>query len=52
MSYLPKVVMKMRVGGASNRSLKNIIHKTKEDVKALEKQLGFLASCFAIQKPF
>jgi glycosyltransferase len=25
MSYLPKVLVKMRVGGASNRSLKNII---------------------------
>ncbi len=35
MSYLPKVLIKMRVGGASNRSLKNIIQKTKEDIKAL-----------------
>lgn len=34
-SYLPEVLIKMRVGGASNRSLKNIIQKTKEDVKAL-----------------
>lgn len=32
--YLPKVVTKMRVGGASNRSLKNIIEKTKEDIQA------------------
>jgi len=37
MSYLPRVVMKMRVGGASNRSLKNIIQKTKEDIRALKK---------------
>jgi glycosyltransferase len=29
--YLPKVITKMRVGGASNRSLKNIIQKTIED---------------------
>ena len=29
--YLPKVITKMRVGGESNRSLKNIILKTKED---------------------
>lgn len=36
MCYLPKVVMKMRVGGASNRSLKNIIQKTKEDIDALK----------------
>lgn len=34
--YLPKVVTKMRVGGASNRSLKNIIEKTKEDIQALK----------------
>jgi len=37
MSYLPKVLIKMRVGGESNRSLKNIIHKTKEDARALSK---------------
>lgn len=36
MSYVPKVIMKMRVGGASNRDLKNIIIKTKEDIKALK----------------
>ncbi|MGA1933796.1 glycosyltransferase family 2 protein [Arcobacter sp. YIC-464] len=35
-SYLPKVLYKMRVGGASNRSLKNIIQKSKEDIKALK----------------
>ncbi|MFL0913524.1 glycosyltransferase family 2 protein [Vibrio parahaemolyticus] len=34
--YLPKVVTKMRVGGASNRSLKNIVEKTKEDIEALK----------------
>tara|TARA_B100000795_G_scaffold265733_1_gene247957 strand:- start:566 stop:1318 length:753 start_codon:yes stop_codon:yes gene_type:complete len=33
--YLPKVVTKMRVGGASNRSVKNIIKKTKEDYRAI-----------------
>jgi glycosyltransferase len=37
MTYLPKVVMKMRVGGASNRSLKNIIIKTQEDITVLKK---------------
>lgn len=36
MSYLPKVTIKMRVGGASNRNLKNIILKTKEDIRALK----------------
>jgi glycosyltransferase len=35
-SYVPKVIMKMRVGGASNRSLKNIIQKTQEDIIALK----------------
>lgn len=33
--YLPTVMVKMRVGGASNRSLKNIIKKSKEDMKAI-----------------
>ena len=36
MSYVPKVLLKMRVGGASNRSLKNIIQKTQEDIAALK----------------
>lgn len=36
MAYLPKVLIKMRVGGASNRSLSNIIQKTKEDIQALK----------------
>ena len=33
--YLPRVITKMRVGGASNRSLKNIIQKTREDYKSV-----------------
>lgn len=36
MSYLPEVSIKMRVGGASNRSLKNIYIKTCEDIQALK----------------
>ena len=36
MSYLPKVLIKMRVGGASNRSLSNIYIKTCEDIQALK----------------
>jgi len=35
--YLPKVITIMRVGGASNRSLKNIIRKTKEDYRAIRR---------------
>ncbi|WP_081959537.1 glycosyltransferase family 2 protein, partial [Aeromonas finlandensis] len=33
--YLPKVLIKMRVGGVSNRSLVNIFRKTCEDIKAM-----------------
>ncbi len=33
--YIPNVFVKMRVGGASNRSIKNIIQKSKEDRLAL-----------------
>lgn len=33
--YHPKVITKMRVGGASNRSLKNIIKKSREDYRAI-----------------
>lgn len=33
--YLPQVITKMRIGGASNRSLKNIRQKSKEDLSAL-----------------
>jgi len=33
--YLPEVITKMRVGGASNRSLKNIKLKSREDLRAL-----------------
>lgn len=35
--YLPKVITKMRVGGESNRSLKNIILKIKEDYMIIKK---------------
>lgn len=36
-SYIPEVLYKMRLGGASNKSLKNIILKSKEDYRALKK---------------
>ncbi len=40
-AYLPKLMIKMRIGGESNKSVKNIIRKMKEDVRALKKnQLG------------
>ena len=45
--YLPKVVIKMRVGGASNKNLKNIIQKTKEDYKAItSNKIGNLVTLF------
>lgn len=34
-AYIPEVLVKMRVGGASNRSLKNILTKSREDYRAL-----------------
>ena len=34
--YIPHVLVKMRVGGVSNRSLKNILLKTQEDWHALQ----------------
>lgn len=44
--YLPETIIKMRVGGASNRSLKNLILKTREDYRAAKNnriKLPFLA---------
>lgn len=35
--YLPEVLVKMRLGGASNRSLKNVIRKSREDLDALRR---------------
>jgi glycosyltransferase involved in cell wall biosynthesis len=33
--YLPKVLVKMRMGGASNRSLANVLSKSRQDLAAL-----------------
>ncbi|MBU1674115.1 glycosyltransferase [Patescibacteria group bacterium] len=35
--YIPQVLYKMRVGGESNKSIKNIMLKSREDLKALKK---------------
>ena len=35
--YLPHVIVKMRTGGISNSSLKNIILKSKEDLRVIKK---------------
>jgi hypothetical protein len=40
-AYIPRVLVKMRVGGASNRSLAQIFHKSREDYLAIRKnQVG------------
>lgn len=35
-AYVPQVLVKMRLGGASNRSLRNILNKSREDYAALK----------------
>jgi glycosyltransferase len=35
--YIPQVLYKMRVGGESNKSLKNILLKSREDLRSLKK---------------
>jgi len=35
-AYIPEVFIKMRIGGESNRSLKNIIMKSREDLQAMK----------------
>ena len=35
--YIPKILYKMRVGGESNKSIKNIVRKNLEDLRALKK---------------
>ena len=43
--YVPQVLVKMRLGGASNRSLKNVIQKSREDYRALrENRVGGLGT--------
>lgn len=37
LEFLPKVITKMRVGGASNKSIKNIIAKSMEDLRAMRR---------------
>jgi len=44
-AYMPQVVVKMRTGGASNRSLRALLRKSREDLFALRKnQVGGLLS--------
>jgi hypothetical protein len=49
MLHIPHVHVLMRVGGASNRSLKNIVRKSREDFRALRSNgFGFSAACVAL----
>ena len=45
--YLPKVMVQMRTGGVSNRSLKSLMVKSSEDYKALRRSgVGGMATLF------
>ncbi|MFW6268081.1 MAG: glycosyltransferase family 2 protein [Marinilabiliaceae bacterium] len=45
--YLPEVMVRMRMGGLSNGSLKNVVVKSVEDFKALrENEVGGVATLF------
>lgn len=48
-THLPEVLVKMRVGGASNRSLRNIVRKSVEDWRALRRNgVGALSGVGAL----
>lgn len=43
--YIPEILIKMRVGGESNKSLKNLFQKSKDDLKALKNNgIGHIGS--------
>lgn len=47
--YLPEVLVKMRLGGASNRSIKSIVRKSREDWDALKRtNVGVLGGVGAL----
>jgi glycosyltransferase involved in cell wall biosynthesis len=46
--YLPQVLVRMRTGGASNRSLRNLLHKSREDWRAIRRhRVGGLRTLLA-----
>jgi hypothetical protein len=47
LKYIPEVITKMRMGGASTGSIKNIIRKSKEDLKAMNNN-GFKHPFFTL----
>ncbi len=45
--YIPEVLVKMRVGGASNKNLKNLVQKSREDLRAMKNNgVGHAGSLF------
>ncbi len=45
--YLPEVLVRMRLGGASNKSLRNVFAKSSEDLRALKNhQIGGVRTLF------
>ena len=45
--YLPHVIVKMRIGGASNKSINNIVLKMREDYRALKhNKVGGIGALF------
>lgn len=49
-SYLPSVVVKMRVGGASNNSMGNLIKKLKEEFVILERNQFFWPAAMVLKR--
>lgn len=48
LAYIPEVMVKMRLGGESNRSLERILQKSREDYRAIRKnQVGGLGTLAA-----
>ncbi|TNF63403.1 MAG: glycosyltransferase, partial [Rhodobacteraceae bacterium] len=37
LAYIPRVLVRMRLGGASNRSLANLVQKSREDYRAIRR---------------
>ena len=44
--YISKVLVKMKIGGVSNHGIKNLIRKSREDIRALRK--NHFGSCFVV----
>ncbi|MEN8154848.1 MAG: glycosyltransferase family 2 protein [Acidobacteriota bacterium] len=51
-SYIPEILVKMRIGGKSNRGLKNLIRKSLEDYKAWRVNGLKISPLIMLKKPF